>query len=120
MLETLQRISTMPDALGSHACECGHPEMRHLPNGTYHCPACGSEVLAIDVFLSPAESEEGSLAYWADGRFGGQGSFADKLNLERWESPSDRLDYCRGHRAGSEARQARNEWATYADEKSFG
>ena len=45
MLETLRSISTLPDALGSHACECGHPEMRLLPDRTYHCPACGSEVL---------------------------------------------------------------------------
>jgi ribosomal protein L37AE/L43A len=26
------------------ACECGHPEMRRLPDGVYWCPACGSEV----------------------------------------------------------------------------
>ncbi len=45
MLETLWRITVLPDVLGGHACECGHPEMRHLPDGTYHCPACGSEVL---------------------------------------------------------------------------
>jgi ribosomal protein L37AE/L43A len=47
MLETLWRISALPDAVGSHACECGHPEMRRLPDGTYHCPACGTEVLPI-------------------------------------------------------------------------
>ncbi len=43
---TLEQIVALPDALGKHACEeCGHPEMRCLPDGTYHCPACGSEVL---------------------------------------------------------------------------
>ena len=43
---TLQQIVALPDALGKHACEeCGHPQMRCLPDGTYHCPACGSEVL---------------------------------------------------------------------------
>jgi ribosomal protein L37AE/L43A len=48
MLVTLRRISALPDALGSHACEeCGHPEMQRLPDGTYHCPSCGSEVLLI-------------------------------------------------------------------------
>lgn len=26
---------------------CGHPEMRRLPDGVFHCPACGSEVLPI-------------------------------------------------------------------------
>jgi hypothetical protein len=45
LLETLHRIIELPDAAGGHACECGHPEMRHLPDGVYWCPACGSEVL---------------------------------------------------------------------------
>ncbi len=44
MLETLKEIATLPDAFGSHACECGHPEMRCLPGGVYWCPACGMEV----------------------------------------------------------------------------
>jgi ribosomal protein L37AE/L43A len=47
LLETLSRIIELPDALGSHACECGHPEMRRLPDGVYRCPACGSEVLPV-------------------------------------------------------------------------
>ena len=29
--------------------ECGHPEMRELPDGVYHCPACGSEVLPVEI-----------------------------------------------------------------------
>jgi ribosomal protein L37AE/L43A len=54
MLETLRSISTLPDALGSHACEeCGHPEMRRLPDGVFHCPACGSEVLPVDAASTP-------------------------------------------------------------------
>jgi ribosomal protein L37AE/L43A len=45
---TLKQIVALPDALGEHACEeCDHPEMRHLPDGVFHCPACGSEVLPI-------------------------------------------------------------------------
>jgi ribosomal protein L37AE/L43A len=49
MLETLRCISTLPDALGSHSCECGHPEMRLLPGGgVFHCSACGSEVLPLE------------------------------------------------------------------------
>jgi ribosomal protein L37AE/L43A len=49
-LETLRDIVGLPDALGSHACEeCGHPEMRLLPDGVFHCPACGSEVLPVEV-----------------------------------------------------------------------
>ena len=51
VLETLRQIISLPDALGSHACEeCGHPEMHRLPDGVFHCPACSSEVL-------PARSE---------------------------------------------------------------
>src|SRR5215207_84594 len=43
---TLRQIAALPDALGKHACECGHPEMRSLPDGTFHCPACRSEVVS--------------------------------------------------------------------------
>jgi ribosomal protein L37AE/L43A len=46
-LETLRNIVSLPDAPGSHPCECGHPEMRKLPDGVFHCPACRSEVLPI-------------------------------------------------------------------------
>ena len=49
ILETLQQITALPDALGAHACEeCGHPEMRLLPDGVFHCPSCGSEVLSLE------------------------------------------------------------------------
>jgi ribosomal protein L37AE/L43A len=44
LLRTLHGITGLPDAAGRHACECGHPEMRRLPDGVYRCPACGSEV----------------------------------------------------------------------------
>ena len=46
-LDTLRDIIGLPDALGTHPCECGHPEMRELPGGVFHCPACRSEVLPI-------------------------------------------------------------------------
>jgi ribosomal protein L37AE/L43A len=45
----LRGIAGLPEALGAHPCECGHPEMRELPDGVFHCPACGSEVLPIEV-----------------------------------------------------------------------
>jgi uncharacterized Zn finger protein (UPF0148 family) len=59
MMEALRRITALPDTLGRHACECGHPEMRLLPDGTFHCPACGSEILPIDApsTLSNADKE---------------------------------------------------------------
>ena len=44
LLRTLIRIRALPDALGRHACECGHPEMRRLPDGVFACPACRAEV----------------------------------------------------------------------------
>lgn len=50
--QTLTQIATLPDGLGRHLCECGHPEMRLLPDGTYHCPASGSEVLPTVVVSS--------------------------------------------------------------------
>ena len=51
-LEMLWEIVGLPDALGKHACECGHPEMHRLPDGVFHCPACGSEVLPIETVSS--------------------------------------------------------------------
>jgi hypothetical protein len=46
VLEAMRQIITLPDVLGSRACEeCGHPEMRLLPDGVSHCPGCGSKVL---------------------------------------------------------------------------
>ena len=42
----IEQIVALPDALDEHAFEeCGHPEMRSLPDGTFHCPACESEVV---------------------------------------------------------------------------
>jgi ribosomal protein L37AE/L43A len=58
MLEALRQITDLPDAIGSHACECGHPEMRRLPDGVYRCPACGSEVLPVDAYATPSEHGE--------------------------------------------------------------
>jgi hypothetical protein len=108
MLVTLRRITALPNALGGHACECGHPEMQLLPDGTFHCPACGSEILPIDAPSTLSKPDEHTEAYWAgwvDGRLGEMGSFVDNPSLARWEDPCDRLDYYRGHRAGSEARR---------------
>jgi ribosomal protein L37AE/L43A len=51
VLRTLEQIASLPEALGKHACECGHPEMRLLPGGVFHCPACGSEVVPIEPTL---------------------------------------------------------------------
>ena len=47
-LETLRDVISLPDTLGAHACDCGHPEMRELPDRWFHCPACRSEVLPIE------------------------------------------------------------------------
>jgi len=103
MLQDLRSIGTLPEALGSHACECGHPEMRRLPDGVFHCPACGSEVFPIDVSSAPNGHGDAYLAGWVDGCFGPKGSFADNQSLARWEVPSDRLDYYQGHRDGKAA-----------------
>jgi hypothetical protein len=54
MLLTMEQIIALPDALGKHTCECGHPEMRRLPDGTFHCPSCGSEVLPIEAICGPS------------------------------------------------------------------
>jgi ribosomal protein L37AE/L43A len=48
VVRTLEHIAGLPDALGGRACECGHPEMRLLPDGVFHCPACGAEVIPLE------------------------------------------------------------------------
>jgi ribosomal protein L37AE/L43A len=60
-LATLRDVVSLPHALGVHACECGHPEMRRLPDGVYHCPACGSEVLPVEVSGAPRQVLDGRL-----------------------------------------------------------
>jgi hypothetical protein len=35
LLETLRHIVDLRDAIGSHACECGHPEIKRLPDAGY-------------------------------------------------------------------------------------
>ena len=50
VLRVLEQIVALPNAIGDHACECGHPKMRKLPDGVFHCPACGSEVLPFKAF----------------------------------------------------------------------
>ena len=59
MFETLEQVAALPDAIGGHACECGHPEMRRLPDGVFHCVACGSEVLPIRYCLTAQNPEAG-------------------------------------------------------------
>jgi len=107
LLETLKQVAALPDALGSHPCECGPPEMRHLPDGAFYCPACGSEVLPLGAPAVDWKSDDRGEAYWAgwlDGCFGESSSFVDNPNLTRWEEPYDRLDYYRGHREGRRTR----------------
>ncbi len=60
-LETLRDVIGLPDALGAHACECGHPEMRELPDGIFHCPACGSEVLPMQAPSGVENAHPGSV-----------------------------------------------------------
>ncbi len=59
VLKTLEQIVALPEVLGKHACECGYPEMRRLPDGTYHCPACGAEVLPIESISGVSSGREG-------------------------------------------------------------
>ena len=48
MMKTILEILALPEALGTHACEeCEHPQMRRLPDGVFHCPACHAEVTPI-------------------------------------------------------------------------
>ena len=109
-LDTLRQITGLPDALGSHACECGHPEMRCLPDGVYRCPACGSEVLPVSATTTDRGKDAYGMAYWCgwlDGCYAPAACFTDNPRLAEWESAFDRLKYYRGHRVGGEARERR-------------
>jgi hypothetical protein len=81
--------------------------MRKLPDGVFHCFACGSEVLPAKVTAESGGATGVSEAYlsgWMDGLFGStEKSFVHNSELARWEEAADRLDYYRGHRAGREA-----------------
>jgi ribosomal protein L37AE/L43A len=51
------------ETLGRHACEeCGHSEMCRLPDGGFHCPACGLELLPARGSLAVRVGEAGSAA----------------------------------------------------------
>jgi uncharacterized Zn finger protein (UPF0148 family) len=103
VLKTLEQIISLPDAIGSHACECGHPEMRCLADGVLWCPGCGSEVVPLSSSQMCSESDSASEAYrcgWAEGLLGSTESFVHNDGLARWEVTRDRLDYYRGHCAG--------------------
>ena len=105
-LDALLQITGSPEALGSHACECGHPEMRRIPEGVYRCPACGSEVLPLSA--SYVRPENRSLVYWSgwlEGRYGERSCFTENRGLTVWDSAVDRLEYYRGHRSGREGRE---------------
>jgi ribosomal protein L37AE/L43A len=107
LLKTLEQIVSLPDALGKHACDCGHPELRPLSDGVMWCPSCGSEVLPFMTSESSSESRPWSEAYrcgWTEGLFGSAESFVHNEGLARWGDPNDRLDYYRGHRAGRSVR----------------
>ena len=106
-LEMLRRIVALPGTAGRHACECGHPEMRLLPDGVYRCPACGSEVLPVSAGAAtwkPPDHTEAYASGWLEGRYGELKPMPANRALARFDSAMDRLDFYRGHRAGREAR----------------
>jgi hypothetical protein len=68
--------------------------MRRLPDGTHHCPSCGSEVVPLDAQATLPEPDEHGQAYWAgwaDGRFRELRSFVENPSLAKWETLSERL-----------------------------
>ncbi len=110
LLVTLHQIAVLPATAGRHACECGHPEMKLLPDGVYRCPACGSEVTPVSAgptIWKPPDHTEAYWCGWLDSRYGKPACFTGNWQLAKWDAPSDRLDNYRGHRAGREARLRR-------------
>jgi hypothetical protein len=56
---------------------------------------------------SPVRHSRAYLSGWQDGLYGEQVSFTENRRLAELQEPSERLDYYRGHRAGSESRPRR-------------
>jgi ribosomal protein L37AE/L43A len=108
LFRTLRDTTMLPEAVGLHACECGYPEMRLLPDGVYHCPACGDEVMPAGAPEVEWRTEDRSEAYWQgwlDGRYARIEDLRHSSRLARWERAEDRLEYHRGHRAGIRERR---------------
>jgi hypothetical protein len=85
--------------------------MKLLPDGVYRCPACGSEVTPVSAgptIWKPPDHTEAYWCGWLDSRYGKPACFTGNRQLAKWDAPSDRLDYYRGHRAGREARFRRS------------
>jgi ribosomal protein L37AE/L43A len=95
VFRTIEQIVAVPDAIRDHACTCGHPEMRRLPDGVFHRPACGLKVLPLEASreLTPEYHSQAYWCGWIDGRFGKTECFTENLKLVRYSAPSDRLYY---------------------------
>ena len=106
-LKALLQTTGSPVALGGHACERGHPEMRCIPEGVYRCPACGSEVLPLSagVYAGPGTRSVAYRSGWLEGRYGERSCFTENRSLAAWDSAEDRLEYYLGHRSGREDRE---------------
>ncbi len=89
VVEALGQVASLPDAAGSHPRGCGHPEMRLLPDGIFHCPSCGTEATPTG-----AAGRTGPLS---------RPRASPNDGLKRWEVPFDRLRFYQGYRAGREA-----------------
>ena len=86
LLVTLHQIAVLPAAAGRHACECGHPEMKLLPDGVYRCPACGSEVTPVSVDPTISKPPDHTEAYWCGwlpSRYGKPAGFTGNRQLSK-------------------------------------
>ena len=108
VVTTLEEIASLPDATGSHTCEeCGHPQMRCLPDGSFWCPGCGQDILSFEATLALWEFRQESESYrrgWLDGYLPIEVSNASRTQFVRGQGVHDEegLDYCRGYRAGTQ------------------
>jgi hypothetical protein len=58
-LEFLCQVAALPDALGGHACECGHPEMRRLSRGGVPLPCLWLGGTPLDTSLTARSKTAG-------------------------------------------------------------
>ena len=88
-LETLRDITGLPDALGAHPCECGHPEMRALPGGGEELPSVSLYKMGSFYFVLDGHHRVSVARYhgveWIDAHvteFGAGGLWSERSDRE--------------------------------------
>ena len=100
LLRALGQTTALPDDVGGHAYECGHPEPHRLPDEVFWCPTYGSEVLPLRESRAKGST---TMTHNRSRKPGGEptdsgeaeGRMADKVILLVEDNPDDEVLACR-------------------------